>query len=90
MSATVVWKFPIPYGRDIVEVLMPRGAEVLYVADQTGTPCMWARVDPDNEEVSRLFRFSGTGHYLDDEVGAHIGSWQQGSFVWHLFALGQP
>jgi len=89
---TAVWKFPVKID-DIIEIEMPVGAEVLHFDVQPdgfrGQPCIWARVDPEAPKEVRKFRFAGTGHGLEDEVGKHVGSCQmmEGRLVWHLFEL---
>lgn len=97
---TQVWKFPLGID-DIAEVQMPVGAEVLYVDVQedenTGVagdgtrPYIWARVDPNAPMETRRFRFAGTGHPLEENVGKHLRSFQMlgGKLVWHLFELGE-
>lgn len=85
---TTVWKFLIKID-DIAEVEMPVGAQILHFDSQDEIPCIWARVDPKSPKVMRRFRFAGTGHPLDGDVGEHVGSCQMagGRLVWHLFEL---
>lgn len=71
---------------------MPRGSEVLYVADQTGTVCIWALGSPELSPEARYFQVYGTGHPFDHRGGyKHIGSVQQlgGALVWHVFEVGE-
>lgn len=82
-----IWKFPLPFPKDWPELDMPAGAEILYFAVQDKVPTIWARVIPSAPLERRYFRFSGTGHQLDANVAAHIGSCMQGPFVWHLFEV---
>lgn len=82
---------------DEVQLMMPRGAEVLHVDSQSGvTPCIWARVDPEADLEQRRFRLVGTGHDLPDTVRPdgyprlmHVGSFQLagGALVFHLFEV---
>ena len=84
-----VFKYEVPIKDDVV-IEMPEGAEVLLFAAQRGIPCVWARVDPEAPLVERRFRFAGTGHPLEANVGNHIGSFlmAQDQLVWHLFEVG--
>jgi len=86
-----VWKFPFPIARQIV-VQMPAGAEMLHVAEQHGTPTIWALVDPKAMMVNHYFVLSGTGALVDESLnGEFIATFFQGQFVWHLWrARGQP
>ncbi len=82
-----VWKFTIPL-RDVVSIVMPRGAEIIHVANQFGTPTIWALVDPAESLVNREFRFAGTGHLIPEHhLGKHVGSFLMdgGSLVFHIF-----
>lgn len=78
-----VWKFPIGN-----QVVMPKGAQIVHVAEQDGTVgpvvTMWALVDPEAPAETRRFAELGTGHEIPDEH-EHVGTWQSGPFVWHLF-----
>ena len=86
-ATRTIWKFPLPFPEDWPEMDMPAGAEILHFALQDNVPTIWARVEPGAPLQRRFFRFSGTGHPLDETVGAHIGSCFQGPFVWHLFEV---
>ena len=68
-----VWKFLIPMGEvgDQFELRMPRGAEILHVAEMPDTVrplhlALWALVDGDADQVSRGLIVHGTGHPADD------------------------
>jgi hypothetical protein len=86
LTPSLVYKFRI-HVADEFEILMPAGAQVLYVDAQQGEPMMWARVplyDVPNE--TRTFWVRGTGHPVP--AGArYLGSFQLhgGTFVGHLF-----
>lgn len=85
-----VYKYPIR-PNDIVELDLPSGAELLKVADQKGTVCMWALVDPSMPTERRKFRMAGTGHPILEpaEYLVHVDSWLMagGSLVFHLFEI---
>jgi hypothetical protein len=82
-----VWKFQIEM-KDKFEIEMPRDAELLYVATQNETPCLWARVVPERTREARRFRLCGTGHEIDMDCRP-VGSFmlQGGAFVFHLFEV---
>lgn len=86
MSASV-WKFPIPIA-DEFSLTMPRDAELLFVATQKETGCLWARVITDDRVslVERRFLLRGTGHPVDLDA-KYVGSFilLGGDLVFHLF-----
>ncbi len=83
-----VWKFPL--GRaSIQDVQMPRDAQILHVGLQGGWLNVWAGVDPvfRDDTVPRRIQVVGTGHEeLPDNVW-HLGTVQQGPYVWHVFEV---
>jgi hypothetical protein len=85
----VVYKYPLPID-DVVELLLPEGAEPLCVGLQRGVPMLWARVETDNYVGgrSRRFRVAGTGH--PNAEGKYIGTLlvDDGALVFHVFDLG--
>lgn len=87
-SPFTVYKYTLHLD-DTVEVVMPKGAEVLSVGEQNGLICVWARVDTREPSVKRLFRVAGTGH--PDPRGNFVGVVMQhgGALVWHIFDLGE-
>ena len=94
MSETV-WKFTARIDDDQV-VWMPRGAEILHAGIQHGYADrfeIWARVDPDADEVGRFIYVRGTGHPLPDYEPPikHVASFvvAGGALVWHVFDGGE-
>lgn len=83
-SPATIWKFPFRIV-DVVELEMPEASHILHVDCQHGVPCIWAVVDPERAPVVRRFRLFGTGHPITGTLGKHIGTFQQGGFVWHMF-----
>ena len=80
-----IWKFPFAICK-LIEIEMPQDARILHVECQQVTPCIWALVDPDAPKVARRFRLLGTGHHaIREDLGCHLGTFQQGPFVWHIF-----
>lgn len=91
----LIFKYPIdPVLGDLLTVRMPRGAQVLTVQVQYGTPCLWALVDPEAPHEIRTFATYGTGRPMQvpgNHNGAkYIGTYQVegGALVFHVFELG--
>jgi tagatose-1,6-bisphosphate aldolase non-catalytic subunit AgaZ/GatZ len=80
-----VWKFVLAV-TDSQEIAVPIGAEPLYVAEQAGDLCMWARVDPKNPHSLQTFYVTGTGYPVPTGT-AYIGSVQMPPFVWHVWEV---
>lgn len=87
---TTIWKFPLAL-TDRQDVVMPRGARVLSVAEQHGKLCLWALVNPDADRVKRALRIAGTGHPCDARAAHLVGTvlCAGGSLVWHVFDYGE-
>lgn len=86
VTATI-WKFPIAI-TDEQKITMPEGARLLHAGlDPTGLPCVWAVVDPLAVKIEATVLVCGTGNPLR-AVGRgtfHLGSFNQGPFMWHVF-----
>lgn len=83
-----VYKYPFKIA-DHFEIDLPQGARILKVETQDDIPCIWALVDTDQKPLPHGYWIFGTGHQIDSGsrlVGEHVASFQQGPFVWHLFA----
>lgn len=85
----VIWKFELQI-TDLQEVTMPDGAELLSVANQNGSLCLWAMVDPDpyKEKRHRYIEIIGTGNPILVDVAIDrkfIGTAVVSPFVWHVF-----
>lgn len=82
-----IWKFPLS---DVtpIRVDMPKGAQLLTVQVQSGTPCLWAIVESENAKEARYFEIHGTGNLMYENMGVerkYISTFQQPPFVWHVF-----
>ena len=87
---TAIYKYPLNFlsrRATRCEVQMPRDAQILTMELQHGTPCIWARVDPTQEMVTRTFVMYGTGHPINDGALEYVGTFQLegGNFVFHVF-----
>jgi hypothetical protein len=84
-----VYKYQI-YLDDVFELNLPKDAKILTAQAQGQNYFLWALVDTDAEKEKLLFRFAGTGHEIEKEIVhklQHVNSFQDGSFVWHLFEV---
>ena len=81
-----VWKYLFK-PNDIIVLSMPEGAKPLSVQVQGSLLCLWAIVDTTKEKTPRTFRVFGTGHPIDDDALAFVGTVQMydGKLVWHVF-----
>lgn len=52
--------------------------------DPQGLPCVWAKVNTKDVDIFRDIILCGTGTDLLQH-GEHIGTFNQGLFVWHVF-----
>jgi hypothetical protein len=68
-------------------VQLPKGAELLTVQVQRGTPCLWALVDEAAETEGRVILIYDTDRPIS-YLGKHLGTFQlgDGDFVFHAFA----
>jgi len=85
-----IYKYPVPIEGGAV--LMPEGAEILHVHEQSGSLCVWALVDEDSTapEVSRVFNLYGTGQSVRSPSGKYLGTIHlpQYALVLHVFDMG--
>ena len=88
MKVKRVWKFQLPI-IDEFELMMPKGAQILSAQIQTGIPCLWALVDPDEGQELKRFRMAGTGHIIAEDAVefVFIGTFQFDGLVIHLFEV---
>jgi hypothetical protein len=82
-----IWKFPLAVVDDQI-IEMPRG-QFLTIATQGGMPQLWALVDTDSKKTKRRLRTYGTGHPVDGDIGAFLGTYQLdgGALVFHVFEV---
>lgn len=79
-----VHKFAVIDGSLIIDV--PAAAKVVRFAPQGMMVFAWLELDPSAPKVHRVFRVVGTGHAIDDEE-LHVGSCEDGPFIWHLYEM---
>lgn len=91
----IIWKFQIGELADVVEIDMPKGAQILTIQMQHGNPCIWAVVDPLEKSVRRGIAIHGTGHNINTAkkyiAEGYIGTFQldNGSLIFHAFDMGE-
>jgi hypothetical protein len=81
-----VWKFVL--SGTLGNYLMPKGAQLLSVAEQRGDVCLWALVDPSAPKECRILSVVGTGWDYSPSLNAKfIGTvlLDHGTLVFHVF-----
>lgn len=82
-----IWKYQLEI-TDQATLLMPQGAQILCVQVQRNEVCLWALVEPDNNNEPRDIRIYGTGHPVEDaQQLTYVGTFQlhDGALVFHVF-----
>lgn len=80
-----IYKYPLSHGLQQVRHI-PVGANIISVQMQNGVPCIWAIVDTTAEVIPVQFQIYGTGQEIPTDCRLkHIGSIQDGQYVWHVF-----
>lgn len=84
-----IFKYTLALMDGAQAITMPRGAELLFVANQREALCFWARVDTSAPSIVRSFVVYGTGHPLFDVRQTYVGSalFDGGSLVFHVCEL---
>ena len=77
---------------DLVQITMPKGAQVLHVAPSdriSAGIAFWSQADPTAAPERRVFAVVGTGNPMPTYAaeGVHVGSFQAPPFVWHVFEV---
>jgi hypothetical protein len=70
-------------------ILMPRGAKILRMANQSNQPILWAICRDDAPLVKRLVRIFPNGHELPDEPGEYLNTIVFLGEEWHCFDGGE-
>lgn len=84
----VIYKYELNF-KSVTTIEMPKSAEVLTIQMQNGIPCIWAKLNPDQEKQLRTFMLIGTGHSFEDFGNLnYIGTIQDSYYVFHCFELG--
>ena len=86
-----VWKYTIGtrvVTDTLVDITIPKGAQILHTQSQREIPCIWALVNPDAELETRYFYTAATGEEIPDSH-KYIGTVTQynGEYMWHIFEV---
>lgn len=68
-------------------VYMPLGAQILSIQTQNEIICIWVMVEEHKPQVQRVFQIVGTGQGFDQNR-KYLATVQLGSYVWHIFEIG--
>ena len=82
-----IYKYPLKV-TDVNRLELPKGAIILCIQLQKGTPCLWAQVDAnENEKEVRIIETIGTGNPMKESPRSYIGTYQlhEGMLVFHVF-----
>jgi hypothetical protein len=84
----VVYKYPMEI-KDIVELELPAGAEILHVEAQNDKLCLWALVDPEKPTLYRRIRIAGTGHTIKENIIRYINTFTlyEKALWFHVFEI---
>ncbi len=81
----VIWKQELNLD-SVQRIILPKGSQILKVAEQDGKICLWFMHTNYNKEYDvRVIRIFGTGHEFNAEGLKHIDTLIMGLFVWHVF-----
>ena len=73
---------------DSQSISMPRYAQILSVAKQGDSLCLWAEVFTEEEQVHRHIRIIGTGNPIEGSPNrVFLGTVVMDPFVWHVFEV---
>ena len=83
-----IWEQPL-FIRDEPQVVeWPAGAEIVACQMTPGEQlCLWYLHAGAEERQARTFLVYGTGHPIQGGPLEHVGTVQQGPFVWHVFEV---
>lgn len=83
-----IFKYEIPPLKEIAEVKMHKGFDLLDIQVQGTKLCAWAIVEDSNELVITEFVILGTGREIPKHFQntlRHVKTIQHGPEVWHVF-----
>lgn len=71
---------------DIQAISPPFGARFIHAGlDPQQQPCLWAEVETENCPEPIAVFVVGTGNPIPQKAVHHVGSFNQGPFVWHIY-----
>lgn len=82
----VVWKYQLDRFSMSADIEVPNGSRIVHVGMQKDRITLWIELDPNSKDlIKRRFYAIGTGHPVGEWL-QHIGTTQDGAFVWHVYA----
>lgn len=81
-DAKQIWKFDLRHGAQ--HITAPGLGQAVFFARQDDCLRVWCEVRPGQPEHTFIMDVIGTGHQVPRDA-RHVGSIQDGPFVWHLF-----
>lgn len=83
----VIWKQALRLSE--VDYHLPLNAKLIHVAMQNLDVTVWFECDSNNHLVRRKIAIYATGNRMPDEPGQHVGTVNDGDFVWHVYDHGE-
>jgi len=75
------------YSLDNESIYVPDNSQVLCVKLQEDVPYVWILEDICDEVNLLQFEIVGTEEEFDDKNKEYVGTYMDGSFVWHVFKV---
>lgn len=85
----VIYKYALEIKDGEQEFVLPEDFVVLDAQIQEGQLYMWLVHDTTNVKYAYKFVVLGTGQPFTYQSLVHVGTVQQGPFVWHVFYIAQ-
>lgn len=80
----VIYKYKLESG----PICLTKGAEILTIQLQNGYPYIWTLIDNKAEKDYKVLVILGTGQEMPENFDyKYIATFQQNTFVWHVFEL---
>jgi hypothetical protein len=88
MAIRIIHKYEVPSDPKPFTLMLPPTATILDIQLQGDTPQMWV-LKPAGEvpHVERKFIVIPTGFEFDEGLINHLGTFQYGKYVWHVFEI---
>lgn len=91
----VVYKYPLPVDpnkNDLVQIhVQGHFIKAVMVALIEDKPFVWIEFTHNSNTSPQIFEVKcvGTGETIRDDRATHWGSYQQGEYIWHVYAINQ-
>ena len=83
-----VWKYQLANFNPL-QARISVESKIVHFAMQNQVPTVWVEIVSDGALPLRTFEIFGTGHEIPD-YAKHVGTVQDGQFVWHLYEVTKP